>query len=203
MENKPFYKSHLFTFFVGLASFLLGIYYTSTYWWDSGFDKSFINLAISFYCFVLPVILFSHLLAYVLVVPKNIKFNLSALTYNNSYNKFKNEVGDSKVKKVKIISGTSFCLLFILSGFGIPAAFHGYEKQQLSKFGIIQKVEILDITKSTKGINIAIVQYNYKSQDYSKELYLNKYKIGEKANIIFSKKNPNIAVWENDFISNK
>ena len=74
-----------------------------------------------------------------------------------------------------------------------------YERYQLQNYGKEQVIEISEITKGYKGVDVAVFSYEYDGKLYSKEFHLNKYKMGEKVSILFSTHNPMIAVWKDEF----
>ncbi len=69
------------------------------------------------------------------------------------------------------------------------------ERYHLKKYGKVTDVRIENKSKSIKGIDITTVKYD----GIEKQLFLNNYEIGETQKIIFSRQNPKIACWLDEY----
>ena len=189
-------KHYIIVFIIAVALFLFGAYNTFNFWWRPKTEPPFIGVSISFLCFGGSSLLFSAFFTYLFFVPKNIKYNF--FTGNNKEIKdLQDQIG--MAQRINIVGNLLFVLIFILFGFIMLFILGKYEKYQLKNFGKEQIIEISEITKGYKGVDVAVVSYEYDGKLYSKEFHLNKYKKGEKVSVLFSTHNPNIAVWKDEF----
>jgi len=196
-------KSYLTVIILIIFLISIGLFNTYTFWFNSKFDKSPIEEGFSFICCGLSSLLLGNLLTYIFVVPKNIKFNFFTLIGNEKWNAFKNDVGEQKAIRIKKTNSISFLLLAGFIGFSLVYSLNKYEEYQLENFGKKQEVEITNIYKSLQGHAITNIKYKYEGKVYHKELFLEKQKLHEKVEIIFSANDPRIAMWNDKFILNK
>jgi hypothetical protein len=179
----------------------IGIYNTYSFWWDYDFDTPLTKSIVSLFSLGIRALIFSHVLISLLFVPQNIQFRFLTIAANEKFLIFAKEIGSKKANKIKLANGIIFITLFMLIALSLFLSLKEYEKYQLSHFGIQQEVEIKQISKSEKGLDLAVFEYNYMAQHYSKELYLNGGKKGQRKIIIFSKENPNIAIWYDEYLN--
>ena len=195
MNNK-----HYIIIFIGvLALLLLGAYNTFNFWWGPKTEPPFYCLFFSFFCFGGSSLLLSAFFTWLFFVPKNIKYNFFAHNKNKEIKNLQDQIGKSKARRIDIVWNLLFVSIFILSGLVMLFILGKFEKCQLQNFGKEQVIEISAITKGYKGVDVAVVSYEYDGKLYSKEFHLNKYKMGEKVSILFSTHNPMIAVWKEEF----
>ena len=180
---------------------LIGIYNTYTFWWDSSIDKSEIRIIISFFSLGGSALIFSYILTCTFFVPKNIRFSFLTLAYKGNFLIIAKEIGEKKVRKIILKNMIAYFIIFILFGLTLLISLNEFEKYELSHFGIKQEIGIKEIATNLKGFEIANIEYEHNLQHYTKQLYLNSYKKGEKHLIIFSKNNPNIMIWYDEFNS--
>ena len=195
-------KQYTIVFIIALILLLSGVYNTFNFWWGPKTEPPFYCVFFSFFCFGGSSLLFSAFFSYLFFVPKNIKYNLFTQNNNKEIKNLQNQIGKSKARKIIIAWNLLFVLIFILFGFFMLFILGKHEKYQLQNFGKEQVIEISEITKGYKGVEVAVVNYEYDGKLYSKEFYLKKYKTGEKVSILFSTHNPNIAVWKDEFKTN-
>jgi hypothetical protein len=198
MSNKKYTS---FLILVVIPLLFVGIYNTYSFWWDYDFDTPPTKGIVSFFSLGISALIFSHVLISLLFVPKNIQFRFLTIPDNEKFLIFAKEIGGKKANKLKLANGIIFITLFMLFALSLFLSIKEYEKYQLSHFGIQQEVEIKQISKSIKGLDLAVIEYNYMAQHYSKELYLDRCKKGQKKIIIFSKENPNIAIWLDEYLN--
>ena len=128
-----------------------------------------------------------------LIVPTNPSFD------ENNWKTFvKNE---GKVKAGLIVFT---CLSFFLTAcsgavYLYLVSVKKYEHYQLSNFGQTQKVLIKDIRYKGKGTPLAFFDYQAKGNLYTNDLAPKQFNIGDSALIIFSKENPDIVKWADEF----
>lgn len=187
-------------FLLAVALLVTGIFNTYQFWWSDKVDKSTFRIIISFLTLGSSALLLSYLLTLVFFVPANIQFDFLALAGKGNFLKVVNEIGNKKVQQIITKNMVLYFVILITLTFSVLASLKAFEKYQLSHFGIIENAKIDNVSKSLKGFEITVIGYNYGSKHYAKELYLNNYRKGEKHQIIFSKNNPQIIVWYDDFL---
>ncbi len=178
---------------------LIGIYNTYLLWWNNNVDKSPIVVIISFFSLGGSAMIISYILTCLVFVPKNIQFDFLALADKRKFLELAKEIGDKKAHQLILKNMILYIIIFLSFGFALVISLKEYEIYQLSHFGLKKEVEIKLVGKSLKGLKKTVINYEYNFQNYTKELYLNGFKKGEKHFIIFSKSNPNIMVWFDEY----
>jgi len=136
-----------------------------------------------------------------LLFPHTQDFGVKTLFDKPSFSQFKKAIGS---KKAGSIGNTCTLLCFLLVGiigFSFFTATDKYERDQLDKFGQVQKVLIKDIRyrKSRR----AYFDFYFIDQTLTTRLYSKQLKVGDSAFIIFSTDNPAIVKWLDDYKKNK
>ncbi|MDD4969227.1 MAG: hypothetical protein PHT07_07320 [Paludibacter sp.] len=196
-------KSYLTVIILFLVLISIGIFNTYNFWFNSKFDTSPMEAGFSFICCGLSSLLLGNLLTYIFAVPRNIKFDIFTLTGNQKWNAFKNDVGEQKAIRIKKTNSILFLLSAGFIGFCLVFGLNNYEEYQLENFGKKQEIEITNIYKSLQGHAITNIEFKYEGKVYHKELFLDKLKLHEKVEIIFSANDPRIAMFNDKFILDK
>jgi hypothetical protein len=134
-----------------------------------------------------------------LILPFDIDFNFKLMSDKLLYNELKNKVGKTKVKIISITYISIFIILFVFSFYTYFIAIDSYENEQLKINGETQKVLIYKTGYKGKGGEKAYFDFYYNEKKYSDHLPKDNLQIGDSAVIIFSKQNPDIIEWYNDF----
>ncbi len=124
-------------------------------------------------------------------------FGIKTLIDKHSFSQFKKAIGS---KKAGSISNTFTLLCFLLVAvimYLFFTATNKYQREQLDKFGQVQKVLIKDI-RYRKGRS-AYFDFYFDNQTLSTRLYSDRLKAGDSASIIFSTENPDIVKWLYDY----
>lgn len=134
-----------------------------------------------------------------LILPFNINFDFKLLSNKLLYNELKNKVGKTKVNIISITYISIFILLFAFSFYSYFNLTSTYEDDQLLINGETQKVYINKTAYQGKGGPNAYFDFYCNGKKYSDHLPKNNLEVGDSAIIIFSKQNPDIIEWYNDF----
>lgn len=138
-----------------------------------------------------------------LILPFDINFDFKLLSNKLLYNELKNKVGKTKVNIISITYISLFILLFAFSFYSYFKLTSSYEDDQLLINGETQKVYINKTAYQGKGGPNAYFDFYFNEKKYSDHLPKDNLEVGDSAIIIFSKQNPDIIKWYNDFRKKK
>lgn len=185
IKNKNFYFSILLYFF--------GLFFTFNYWWNK-IDLSFLNVAVSFYSYSLSSLLLANFVTQKFIAPSDSNFS-SFIIDEKKLDQIIEKIGKEKYQNVKRKNGFLFAGIATIYLVINYTFMNSYEKYQLKNYGEVKEVKIENKSKNIKGLDFTTIEY----ENIEKELFLNSYKIGEKQKIIYSKKNPKIAEWLEEY----
>jgi hypothetical protein len=126
-------------------------------------------------------------------------FKIEDSKMNNQ--KLKTKRVKEKTKSIKGVSLVLFIVMFVFSAYYLFALVENYKIIQLKNYGETQNVFI-----RKTGVNrsaTAYFDFYYDGKTYSNNLSQNGLEVGDSAIIIFSRQNPNVVKWLNDFNTEK
>ncbi len=179
----------------------IGVLLAFRFWWTdslilSGFNKfTLILLASVGICWI--GILFNSVMLSRILTLKPDKFNFISpfgLLINQFYS---SEIGMNKATKLKnTMSFIAFPTLFLTIAAFI-FSMDIYENNQLKKYGIIETVSVKELHYDIKQNPYAY--FEYQNRKHSINLSANSLKVNDTVKIIYSKRNPSIIKYLNEY----
>ena len=172
-------------------------------WWAKGPES---NLGIVSFLMAAIAAFFLSMSLTRLFIPPEIDFSFSTFgtTNKDSYKRFADRIGTKKAGSL-----TNICILFYILFTAVPAfifytKLNSYEQFQLNTYGETQRVRIKDIEAGKSGPYVSFDFY-FSDTKYSDRLKLGNKKgsQGDEISIIFSRNNPDIVQWEEDYLEEK
>jgi hypothetical protein len=185
-----------------LFLFSIGISVAYNFWWTDSVNLSYFGKEMAALLFSIGVCWFGVLYLSILISRK--------LTLKNDQYQF---IGLLDIQPIEFISRniidiatqkklshalpfTAFPIMIVLV-LTFILTMHKIEIFQLNKYGIIEHVEIKSSKYTIKNIPYNHIEYG--NGKFSTNLSQEKYKVGDKVQIIYSRKNPQIVKYLDDF----
>jgi hypothetical protein len=200
--NLKIIVKYLFTYLLLNA---IGILLAFKFWWTdplllSGLNKFTVILLLSIGVCWIGILFISVMLSRNFILkPDNFKFISPFGLLANEY--YSSKIGIEKAKKLKTtITLIAFPTLFLTIA-TFMFSMNIYENHQLKKFGIIEVVSVKEIHYDIKQNRYAYFEFDNKKHRIN--LSEKSLKINDITKIIYSKVNPNIVKYFNEYIKSK
>jgi hypothetical protein len=197
MNSKIKAKYLLIYILLNTTGFLLAF----RFWWTdslilSGLNKFTLLLLFSIgICWTGILFLSVMLSRHLILKPDNFNFISPFDLLTNEY--YSSEIGIDKAKKIKnTITFIAFPTLFLTIASFI-FLMNIYEKNQLKKHGIIESVSVKEIHYDIKQNPYAFIKYQ--NEKHSTNLFADSLKVNDTVKIIYSKSNPKIIEYLDEY----
>lgn len=183
----------------------IGILLAFKFWWTdslilSGLNKFTVILLLSMVICWIGILFISVMLSRNFILkPDNFKFISPFGLVANEY--YSSEIGIEKAKKIKnTITLIAFPILFFTIAI-FRYSMNIYENYQLEKYGIIEVVRVKEIHYDIKRNRYAYFEFDHKKHKIN--LSANSLKMNDTTKIIYSKVNPDIVKYLNEYVKSK
>lgn len=198
-------KTRIEYLFIYLILNAFGIFLAFKFWWTdslilSGLNKSTVILLLSIGICWIGILFISVMFSRnINLKSDNFKFISPFGLLANEY--YSSEIGIEKAKKIKTtITLIAFPTLFLTIA-TFMYSMNIYENHQLKKYGIIEVVSVKEIHYDIKKNRYAYFEFENNKQ--SVNLSANSLKINDKTKIIYSKENPKIVKYLDEYEKTK
>lgn len=169
-------------------------------WWTKGSES---NLGILSFIVVAIALFFLSMSISRLFVPSHIDFGFSTFGSSNkeNYKRFAEKIGLKKANQIMNIWILTYIFFAIIPAYIFYTQLNSYEMFQLTNYGETQSVMVKEIEGGKSGPFVAFDFY-IDGNKFSDHLKMGDKNInqGDQILIIFSKNNPNIIKWLDDYV---